>query len=326
MSARAVARTATAAPRSRLHAVLQAGLAARTAPIGVYEASPPDIAKLGPAFPDSAHNPEGRNRILRTFDLLGPALAVDLRRRLFVAAGKVYEYTPEDNEEMRAFLVHVYEETLPRLDSFEEFIDHTMQGANRYVTFYSTVFGLVSTPIASGGGHEIAAALWELHVYFIRYVWNFKFPDSEAPIDVATREKGWHFLQSVFNPVNRFYMKRVTRFMEFSPWGTPNVLFPPTWHGVLDRASYEILISWWRNKARQNLQVFKSEAERIARLELAKKSFLDLYHEVYWRPGNQGMGVAKQDFDDAQGVVENLKRMNEEVDEREEQLRKRGRS
>ena len=206
------------------------------------------------------------------FDALGPALGIVLRGRLHESMDVPYIRTPAEVEQMKRFHKAYHDVQRiknpnpatpiverPDRDNFAR-----QQGANAdvYAIFYDAIYGLSELYRWNRGA--ACEALYDMHMHYVRYVWNFTFqaPYAHVPISREAEERAWGFLRGVFRPVERRWVsdrlaqarheyrssienphspQRAWRVKYFAQTGTPLVEFPADDEEKDENAKYDML-------------------------------------------------------------------------------------
>lgn len=270
----------------------------RVAQIGVYMDSPPDSTQIGLNI---------QSEYKRLFDALGPCLGVELRHFMYRSLGMNYVMTSEDNSKANDLNEAFY--ALFKMTSM-----YTPNSTTAYSMFYNAVYELIRLHSWYSAG-----ALYELHISQIRYVWNFKLPESDAPIDHAVQKLAWGYLRSVFRYMERpsifakvLYepaslgpasLERPNEQMVFTKHGTPFVNFVS--ENIVDGndISYQLLTAYWSAKARLKWSKSVSKATLIAKINQA---WIELYTETHFKPGGPGAKRARDEFFETMNKVQKV--------------------
>mgnify|MGYP006082296945 CR=1 FL=1 len=257
-----------------------APLEPRVVQIGVYADSPPESAQLGMTVRDAS---------TRVFDAIGPCLGVQMRAEMSAFAGRTYVLTDEDREKVKEFREALFlfwpiDPVIPR-----------------------SVYSLLQTAVYRLASYEnsMREALYELHIFYIRYVWNFKLPESDAPLDLDVQKTVWGYLRGVFNcvswyyTINNPYHNQLGDGTFFTKRGTPWVTFPK-WRDV--GVVYDMLIAYWSAQARLK---WSKTHRKVSLIDQMNKAWIELYTEVYYRPENGGSKRARDEFYEATANLEN---------------------
>lgn len=190
------------------------------------------------------------------FDALGPALGIVLRGHLHESMDVPYVRTEAEVEQMKSLhkAHHDVERIMkpnpatpiveqPDRDSFAR--QHVASDA--YMLFYHSIYTL--SGLCKWKGGFACEALYDMHLHYVRYVWNFTFeaPNAHVPISRYAQKRAWKFLRGVFGPVQKKWLRdrlaearweyrsaienprsahRAWRVKYFTQAGTPLVEFP----------------------------------------------------------------------------------------------------
>ena len=281
---------------SELRVARSKRLEPRVAQIGVYTDSPPDSIRLGLSLNAPAALDEDA-LAFKLFDALGPCIGVELRIKMYNHSGMTYELSREDQATRSAFQQAFRVWTF---SSIYEFRYDLSKEALRYAVILLADLRHRSVPF----GAVFQEALYELHIYYMRYVWNFRLPESDAPIDYNVQKEAWSYLNSVFSYLQMFYLARsnateasldqpnATTF--FTRWGTPLIKFP---NFVMKQdILYEMLTAYWSAQARLRWNTVAQKAMLMNRMN---QIWTQLYLEQHFKPGSEGFLRAREEFERA---------------------------
>ena len=267
----------------------------RVADIGVYLDSPPDSSQL------ESDTREDRRRL---YDAFGKFLGVEIRAQLHNSVLGVYTVTDEDREKWREF-----GEALASLNLETEYVfqPYTPTHYNAHTKLFQTVHALATwRPWLESRetADLLKEAVYELHIYYIRYVWNFSFPSSNAQPDFAAKESVWRYLRNVFKFLERIYaapnapQASLENPKYFTRLGTPFVTFAApvaNQSAETHNALYDMLIAYWSAKAKLK---WKKAISKTILLNRMNEAWVLWYTEYLYRPGQAGMKRARDHFDE----------------------------
>jgi len=277
----------------------------RVAQIGVYAESPPLATQLKMFMGD-----EQRKGL---FDAIGPFLGVQVRRKMYEQMNMTYDLTEEDKTKVENFW-HFFYLVFP--ESGEMVASHGSDA------LYHIIFNwTISIEFDRRGINE---ALYELYIYYIRYVWTYKLPEPHL-FGRDAQIRAWKFLWTVFRYLERTYLSRLGRYPEeletmveqpelipihpgrlmpihplhdgYTEWShTPLVKFvgPNEPRPVDNRLGilYEMLTAYWSAQARLRWK----KVVLVARMNMV---WIACYKEVVckmYKPGGQGAKRALEEY------------------------------
>lgn len=277
----------------------------QVASIGVYADNPPDVVRLRKL--ENRLQPAGT----RLFNAIWPALGVWIRMNIYAAEGLSHEPDGDDREKVAEF-----REAYQGVVEYANANLRGLLGPMNPITFEDLRGAIRGFSIAEGV--PLKMALYEMQIYYIRYVWSFVIPEvGGAPIKPSTQRRVWDQIRGLFVDLNRRFVAQraanITSVDELDPninltsQGTPFVRFPEQEEAV--DMVYTLLTEWWRIQARFR---WNRLAKITPTFQVLVKTFLLLYNEIAYRPESLRVENVRRNFENAANAMDNLAGLDQE--------------